>query len=38
VWPAQAESPALLRVVDWLEQRLGEMERRTAEFFSALEG
>lgn len=37
VWPAEAESPALLRVVDWLERRLDQMERRCAEFFSALE-
>lgn len=38
VWRGDAESPALLRVVDWLEQRLADMERRSAEFFSALEG
>lgn len=38
VWEGEAESPALLRVVDWLERRLADMERRSAEFFSALEG
>ncbi|UTW09518.1 LysR family transcriptional regulator [Pseudomonas benzenivorans] len=38
VWPAAAETPALLRVVDRLEQRLAEMEARSAEFFSVLGG
>ncbi|WP_439886518.1 LysR family transcriptional regulator [Pseudomonas sp. MBLB4123] len=38
VWPAAAESPGLLRVVDWLAQRLDGMEARSDEFFSALEG
>lgn len=37
VWEAEAESPALLCVVDWLAHRLQDMERRSAEFFSALE-
>ncbi|MBS7726009.1 hypothetical protein I0E51_18980 [Pseudomonas lalucatii] len=32
VWPATAQSPALLRVVDWLEARLAGMETRSAEF------
>lgn len=38
VWEGEAESPALLRVVDWLERRLADMERRSTEFFSAIEG
>jgi len=38
VWPAELESPGLLRLVDWLAQRLGQLERRSAEFFSALDG
>lgn len=38
VWEGDAECPALLRVVDWLEQQLGDMERRSTEFFSAIEG
>jgi len=36
VWPTEAESPVLLRVVDWLEHRLGDMEASCAEFYSAL--
>jgi LysR family transcriptional regulator, glycine cleavage system transcriptional activator len=37
VWRSEVESPALLQVVDWLGQRLADMERGSAEFFSALE-
>jgi LysR family glycine cleavage system transcriptional activator len=37
VWAPEAQSPALLRMVDWLEQRLAAMEAASAEFFSALE-
>lgn len=37
VWAPESQSPALLRVVDWLEQRLTAMEAACAELISALE-
>lgn len=37
VWEAQAQSPALLSVVDWLEQRMNVMDAISAEYFSTLE-
>lgn len=38
IWSADAQSPELLAVVDWLGQRLAALEASSAEFFSAQPG